>query len=147
VSKSDRIELTSDGVRDHLTGALAPARFLEIVRAELSMANRESRVVTLISIRLAEPSSSEVEDALILFATSTASLLRTGDQCGRISEYGFWILLRGDQESSRVAAERFLAPHNADQWIIDYCESEPGEDIKNLLRRMDAIHFTNNFKK
>ena len=145
MSKSDqigRIELTSDGVRDQLTGALAPARFLDILRAELSMANREGRIITLISIRLADPTCSGVEDSLILFAASTASLLRTGDQCGRISEFGFWILLRGDQESSLIAAERFFAPHDEQQWSIDYCESEVGEDIKNLLRRMDAIHFT-----
>ena len=86
--------------------------------------------------------SSGVEDSLILFAASTASLLRTGDQCGRISEFGFWILLRGDQKSSMIAAERFFAPHDDQQWNIHYCESEVGEDIKNLLRRMDAIHFT-----
>ena len=143
-----RIELASDGLVDSLTQALAPARFLEILRTELSMAAREGRKITLISARLREiPSSDEntvdhAELILYRFAQDLQKKLRAGDHCGRISEMGFWIMVRGDEEAARKAAPRLINREDEELWRFEFCESEVGESIKNLLRRMDAIHFT-----
>ena len=157
------IEFSSDGVSDSLTDALAPARFHEYLTGELSMANRELRTITLISLRISmdsirqEPLDSgekqkpirEVESIhqnLKLLSTSIRRLLRGGDQIGRISEDGFWILIRGDISAAEIACERFMREVGEstwrEMWRIRYCESEVGEDIRNLLRRMDQIHFT-----
>jgi len=143
-----RIELASDGLVDSLTQALAPARFLEILRTELSMAAREGRKITLISARLREiPSSDEnavdhAELILYRFAQDLQTNFRGGEHCGRISEMGFWIMVRGDEEAARKAAPRLINREDEELWRFEFCESEVGESIKNLLRRMDAIHFT-----
>ena len=55
----DQIEFTSDGTRDSLTGALAPARFLEVTRRELAIGVREGRAITLISVRFMAPELGE----------------------------------------------------------------------------------------
>ena len=155
-SAPKRLELRSDGLVDSLTGAMAPERFLEILTNELRMAAREARLITLISIRLNEHLNSDLqptgqieEQELLLtqLASAIQSQLRAGDHCARISESGFWILIRGDGDSARRAAPRLLSQSTAgvgDEalWRVEFCESEAGESVKNLLRRMDAIHFT-----
>ena len=145
----DQIEFTSDGTRDSLTGALAPARFLEVTRRELAIGVREGRAITLISVRFMAPELGEngnqsnysIEDQLKNFTEFIQPLLRTGDQIGRISEDGFWILIRGDEGSAHRAIERFQSSGVEGNWRFRLCESQKGEDIKNLLRRMDLIHF------
>jgi len=157
------IEFSSDGVTDSLTDALAPARFHEYLIGELSMANREQRTITLISLRILidsmrqEPLDSgekqgpagEVESIhqnLKHLSTTIHRLLRGGDQIGRISEDGFWILIRGDINAAEIACERFMQEVGEstwrEMWRIRYCESDVDEDIRNLLRRVDQIHFT-----
>ena len=146
----EKLELTNDGAVDALTGAVAPERFLAILTNELRMAARERRVITLISIRLMEQQLEESieEQALLLIrlASEIRPRLRAGDYCARISESGFWILIRGDGESARKAAPRLIGEANLGvaqegRWRVEFCESEAGESVKNLLRRMDAIHF------
>ncbi len=150
-SSQKSLELQSDGLFDSLTGALAPERFLEILASELRMASREHRQITLISIRLSEEQLTRQIDEQELLLTQLAGKirdqLRAGDYCARISETGFWILIRGDGESARKAAPRLIGQStdglvNELLWRVEFCESESGENIKNLLRRMDAIHFT-----
>jgi hypothetical protein len=51
-------------------------------------------------------------------------------------------MVRGDEEAARKAAPRLINREDEELWRIEFCESESGENIKNLLRRMDAIHFT-----
>lgn len=156
------IEFSSDGVTDSLTDALAPARFHEYLIGELSMANREQRTITLISLRISmdsrrqEPLDSgekqrpagEVESIhqnLKLLSINIRRLLRGGDQIGRISEDGFWILIRGDINAAEIACERYMREVGEstwrEMWRIRYCESEVGEGITLLVRRMDALHF------
>lgn len=151
------IEFSSDGVSDSLTDALAPARFHEYLTGELSMANREKRTITLISLRISmssirpeDPKLAEaiesIHQNLKLLSTSIRHLLRGGDQICRISEDGFWILIRGNESAAEIACERFMHAVGEstwrEMWQIRYCESEVGEEIRNLLRRMDQIHFT-----
>ena len=83
----------------------------------------------------------EIEVLLYNFADHLLSQLRAGDHCGRISESGFWAMIRGDEESARRAAPRLMSDADEALWQIDFCESEDRETIKNLLRRMDALHF------
>jgi GGDEF domain-containing protein len=135
---------------------MAPERFLEILTNELRMAAREDRLITLISIRLIDhhnsdhqPNEQIEEQELLLtrLASAIQSQLRAGDHCARISETGFWILIRGDGDSARKAAPRLIGQSGlgvGDEALlrVELCESEAGESVKNLLRRMDAIHFT-----
>jgi hypothetical protein len=151
------IDFSSDGLTDSLTDALAPARFHELLIGELTMANREQRKITLISLRLLRgsieseglDSAKEVERIhleLQSLSLQVRRLLRGGDQIGRLSEDGFWILIRGDIRSAEIACDRFMLEMGEsmlrDLWQVRYCESEVGEELRNLLRRMDQIHFT-----
>jgi len=87
-----------------------------------------------------------IHQNLKLLSTNIRRLLRGGDQIGRISEDGFWILIRGDINAAEIACERYMREVGEstwrEMWRIRYCESEVGEEIRNLLRRMDQIHFT-----
>jgi GGDEF domain-containing protein len=164
--RNSEIEFLSDGVNDSLTDALAPARFHEYLTGELSMANRERRTITLISLRLASislrlaspaspgdsmrsapyDSAEKIHHELKILSSDIRRLLRGGDQIGRISEDGFWILIRGDLNAAEIASHRFMREVGEstwrEKWRVRYCESEVGEEIKSLLRRMDQIHFT-----
>jgi len=87
-----------------------------------------------------------IHQNLKLLSINIRRLLRGGDQICRISEDGFWILIRGDISAAEIACERFMHEVGEstwrEMWQIRYCESEVGEEIRNLLRRMDQIHFT-----
>lgn len=154
-SEAERIEFESDGRIDSLTHALAPASFQDLLANEFSISKREGRVITLISVRLLDfpranlardvHDADEDIDQLKKFVESTAPVLRTGDAIGRISEDGFWILIRGDRKSAEKARERFSEVVDASQWRWEYCASqvrEVGEDFRAFLRRMDSVHFT-----
>jgi GGDEF domain-containing protein len=151
VAGSERIEFISDGERDLLTDALAPSRFLSYLKSELSIARRERRAITVVSVRAmgdlsvgSNSVSGELELKLKKFVEVVAPLLRAGDHLGRISEDGFWMLIRGNRIDAEKALHRFsgtLADLNEGEWRIRYCESELEDQIENLLRRVDAIHF------
>ena len=102
------------------------------------------------SIRLEDRESAEaiesIHQNLKLLSTNIRRLLRRGDQIGRISEDGFWILIRGNKSAAEIASDRFMRQVGESMWRemrqVSYCESEVGEEIRNLLRRMDQIHFT-----
>ena len=135
------IEFESDGVWDSLTGALAPARFQEILEDEIAIAVREGRRITLISLHLNLQSDVDLLAALKEFATALSPLMRRGDYLARISEYGFWILIRGDVEAAKIGFARVAKEIDVSIWRVHFCEAEVGEEMKNLLRRMDLIHF------
>ena len=161
-----RVEFESDGVSDSLTGVLAPARFLSILRNELHVAAREKRAVTVISIRLTamQPSASHStelladplrgasdvslhEELLKSFAHQLSTLIRSGDYCARISEDGFWLFTRGDIRSAQIATTRYLFDLDPADWSLAFYESmagqsDTGESMRQLLQRMDALHFT-----
>ena len=42
---TERVEFESDGLRDSLTGTLAPARFMELLEQEIQVADREKRSI------------------------------------------------------------------------------------------------------
>lgn len=135
------IEFESDGVWDSITGALAPARFLEILEDEIAIAGREGRTITLISLHLHLQSDIDLVAALKEFATALSPSMRRGDYLVRISEYGFWFLIRGGIEAAKIALARVSNEIDLTIWRVQYCEVVVGEDMKNLLRRMDLIHF------
>jgi GGDEF domain-containing protein len=166
-----RVEFESDGVRDSLTGVLAPASFLEILGNELHVAAREKRAVTVISIRLTamqpvltQTSASHraeiptdpikyqsdvalYEELLKSFAHQLSTLIRRGDYCARIAEDGFWVLTRGDICSAQIATKRYLLELDPMDWSLAYHQSNAGqsdtaESMRQLLQRMDALHFT-----
>ena len=146
-----RVEFESDGLVDSLTHALAPARFQEILQSELSKADRAHLKIAVISAKnksfeisshdSEKNRTKEVEVELKCFAEIVSSLLRSGDEIGRISEDGFWILIHGDRQAAERAIGRFTELIHQADWHLNICESESGESIKNLLRRVDLIHF------
>lgn len=84
----------------------------------------------------------EIEEELKSFAETISGLLRSGDEIGRLSEDGFWILIHGEGAAAQRAVRRFGESINQESWELQICESENSDSVKNLLRRMDAIHFT-----
>lgn len=140
------IEFASDGERDSLTGVLAPARFLEIVASELQISRRESRKITLISIKcickVERGGATLIEGLLLNFAQVATALMRRGDRCGRVAEDGFWILIRGDRSSADRFIARLFTELDETDWSTESIEIDEADDMKNLLRKMDLIHFT-----
>jgi len=173
--EGDVIEFSSDGVRDSLTGALAPARFNELLQSELAMANRDQRLITVLSLRLKNISTKTsvqrdrdlIHQLLKSMADHLSPLLRSGDQLCRISEDGFWILMRAHLSDATTASKRLFpngfevdpglsssaslassaspsTSRSLDQgvWRLQYCESEPGESLSSWIQRIDHCHFS-----
>ncbi len=141
---TERVEFESDGLRDSLTGTLAPARFMELLEQEIQVADREKRSITIISLRLASCGHHAERDGELLksLASHLVRVIRTGDHCARMAEDGFWVIARGDRSAAEIAVSRYLNELEPEQWRVEICEVLDGEKRRNLLRRIDALHFS-----
>lgn len=139
----EAIEFESDGQRDSLTGLLAPLRFIEILTHEISLAIREDRALTLISLRLQNFgfTSDHDEARILILATEIREKIRAGDHCARMAEDGFWVLARGEIIAAQIASTRYLDGIEASDWRLRFCEVIRGERCASVLHRMDGLHF------
>ena len=111
------IDFRSDGVRDSLTESMSPSLFQENLQREFATAIRESRELTIASIVLSPENFGTVaqfHEALIAIAFTLSDGLRGGDFFARVSDAGFWVLLRTDEVGAANVIRRLDLPRHDD---------------------------------
>ena len=136
------IEFESDGIADSLTSSMAPALFHENLKREISTADREGRELTIVSV-LVDPenylSAGEYQESLVALAFALEKNLRGGDFFARISDCGFWILLRTDEETAAAVVDRLDLPRRDELTIKLAARKLSG--YAEWIDRIDQLHF------
>jgi GGDEF domain-containing protein len=136
------LEFQSDGVTDSLTSSMAPALFHENLKREVATAGREGRELTLVSITVQPDnflSCGEFQESLIALAFHLEKGLRGGDFFARISDCGFWILLRTDEEKAKGVIDRLDLPRRNELSIK--LAARKLSDYAQWITRVDQLHF------
>ncbi len=136
------LEFQSDGVTDSLTSSMAPALFHENLKREVATAGREGRELTLVSITVQPDnflSCGEYQESLIALAFQLEKGLRGGDFFARISDCGFWILLRTDEEKAKGVIDRLDLPRRNELSIK--LAARKLSDYAQWITRVDQLHF------
>jgi GGDEF domain-containing protein len=136
------LEFASDGVQDSLTLSMAPALFHENLKREISTAMRESRKLTMVSLVLemkSFQSIAEYQTTLIEIAHLLKMSLRAGDFFARISDQGFWILLRIDIEGAHLVIDRLELPRK-ESLRVNFLAREY-LNYSEWVERLDLLHF------
>ena len=137
------IEFKSDGVTDSLTSSMAPALFHENLKREIATASRESRELTIVSAVLNLEnylSAGEYQESLIALAFALEKKLRGGDFFARISDCGFWILLRTDEATAAGVIDRLDLPRREELTIRLAARKLSG--YKEWIEQIDQLHFS-----
>ena len=136
------VEFQSDGSADSLTASMSPALFQENVKREIATAAREVRELTMVALAL-EPadfaSIANFQEALIEIAFALKSGLRGGDFFARISDSGFWVLLRTDESGAAAVIDRLDLPHHDNLTIHIVARKYSG--YEEWIERIDQLHF------
>lgn len=154
------IEFRNNGLIDSLTQTLAPELFQENLKRDIATSQRGGTPLAIICINLVQSESKEqvpgyylslLEESLIKWAFEIESNIRGGEYFSRISESGFWILIRGEQVAADIARERIVSSISGylPQQIIEFgfafkssCVSyQLGESLYNYIQRVDLVHF------
>ena len=136
------IEFQSDGLRDSLTQAMSPELFHQNLKREIASAKRGGDELVIVSLRLAPkgfPSVAAFQEALIKIAFALSSGLRGDDFFGRLSDAGFWLLLRTRELDADGIMQRLQLPHN-DQ-ITSSVIARGGLDYLEWIQKVDLAHF------
>ena len=135
------LEFSNNGLIDSLTHAPAPAVFLSSLSREHAGASRDSRTLSILSIRPTN-SSTLTELQLISMARTIVSHLRSGEFFSRISEDGYWIAVRGDKSSASKLSERILGQSLKGKWRTSIIECAPSQSLEKWLSLSDQTHFS-----
>lgn len=136
------LEFANDGVRDSLTGAMAPALFHQALLREIASADREARELVIASVRIrpaANTSMAGLAQELIALAFLVKSHLRGGDFFSRISDTGFWLLLRTDQTGAAHVIDRLNLSHRTE--VETALISRSTDTYEQWIARIDQSHF------
>ena len=136
------LEFKSDGLVDSLTLSISPFLFHENLKREISVASREARELTIVSITLdfeGYESIADIQENLIEIAHLLKRELRGGDFFARISDCGFWILLRTDQMSAELVLQRLDLPRR-ENLTINFA-ARKFSDYGEWIKRVDLLHF------
>ena len=124
---------------------MAPELFYENLRREIAASNREQKSLTIISIvvpqrKLSIESETEFQFAerLIKIASKIDLGTRADEYFSRISENGFWILIRGRAANAQIAVKRAELDPDIQ---VDIIEREEGETLLQWIHRVDLVHF------
>ncbi len=139
------LEFRNNGIIDSLTGAMAPALFYENLHREISAADRDRRTLSIISIVVVRRKLGEGEELdaplserIIKITSLIDHGMRADEYFSRISEDGFWVLIRGTKENALMAIKRAeLDPDIR----IEVVEREEGESFRSWVSRVDRVHF------
>jgi GGDEF domain-containing protein len=128
--------ISHDGRHDSLTNLLAPPLYYQEMARELARFQRNA--IELCAIRLELPTTSTV-DEIVEFADALTNSARAEDLIGRIGEFEFALLVRGDL----TVVEKFIARIDIDLEISYACVApKAGEVTLELLNRLDQIELT-----
>lgn len=150
-----KIYFENDGEIDLLTGAIAPARFNQIVKREIDLSKRSKGKLAIISIVLPSQNliknitiESDINQQALIVEESLIELhfkikrdLREVDCICRVSKLGFWILAKIAAESdSQILVERVkaLIPQESSVSVINYT---PGDLQLQWYEKIDQQHF------
>ena len=139
------LERRNDGVSDALTLTMAPQLFHHNLKRELAAAQREARDLSVLAINLKPEAFTDLADfsqALISLAFLLRSEQRGGDFFARISDGGFWAVLRtGPEHDREVAAviERLALATRTD--LDYYIVARKQGSYDEWISRLDLIHF------
>jgi|APCry1669193181_1035450.scaffolds.fasta_scaffold180684_2 GGDEF domain-containing protein len=137
------VEFRSDGMTDSLTTSMSPALFVENVKREIATAAREARELTMVTVALAPTGFKSLaiyQEALIAIAFAIQDGLRGGDFFGRISDSGFWILLRTDESGAAGVINRLDLPHHGNLEIHTVARRYSG--LSEWIERIDQLYFS-----
>ena len=136
------VEFQSDGLRDSLTLAMAPELFYENLKREIAATKRSAQELVIVSLvlRSAEFSLATVfQERLIEIAFALRTGLREEDFFARISDAGFWVLLRAEEKAVPAIIKRWNLPY-PDQISIDVL-ARADLNYQEWTRRVDHSHF------
>ena len=136
------VEFQNDGVSDSLTSSMAPALFHEALKREIAAAKRDQRELAVLTIALRPdnfPSVALFQEGLIKVAFALTQELRGGDFFARISDRGFWTLLRTSENNGQLVLGRLdLAGQlSLETQIVARNEDE----YSQWIRRIDHLYF------
>lgn len=138
------LEFENDGRIDLLTGVMAPKPFMDGLAREMEIGRRETRSLSILSVRAKLENFSELsllEAAIQSTAKNLLSQLRTGDLLTRISDIGFWLMLRTSAGGAASASARLTEGVVMADWRVEVISSERHELLHGLIQRLDSIHF------
>ena len=136
------VEFQSDGLRDSLTQAMSPELFHQSLKREIASAKRAGHELIIVSLRLSPEgfvSVAAFQEALITIAFALRTGLRGDDFFGRISDAGFWLLLRTPELDATGILERLQIPH--DDQITRSVVARAGLDYPEWIQEVDLVHF------
>ena len=136
------LEFKSDGLVDSLTLSISPYLFHENLKREISVASREVKELTIVSLALdveSFTSLAELQENLIEIAHHLRGALRGGDFFARVSDCGFWILLRSDQSGAELVMQRLDLPRR-ENLTINFA-ARKFSDYSEWVKRVDQLHF------
>jgi GGDEF domain-containing protein len=136
------VEFQSDGVADSLTLTMAPALFHENLKREIANAKRENRDLAVLSIVLRPDrftTVAEFQEGLIALAFALRTSLRGGDFFARISDCGFWVLLRTAELDADLIVKRLDLPRHDD--LESYIVARKYDEYTQWIERLDQLHF------
>ncbi len=136
------VEFRSDGLTDSLTQSMSPALFHEALKREIASAKRDQRDLAVLALSLRTENfdtTAEFEEALIQIAFALRMGLRGGDFFARISDNGFWVLLRTDEINVQSIINRLDLPHHDD--LQSYIVARKYAEYTEWIEEIDRIHF------
>ena len=143
--RSPLIEFRNDGLKDSLTKSPAPAIFLTALEREFSSAMRDKRAMTIISFVSASPSTIHADISGL--ARALKKSCRSSEPYSRISEDGFWVLIKAGHDSAEKFIERVYSEPElflmepAKRWHSKIIEHKPDEALDKWIARVDRAHF------
>jgi GGDEF domain-containing protein len=136
------VEFLNDGITDSLTQTMAPGLFYDNLKREFARAEREIQELAVLSLSLsphAFESLSRYEQALIEIAHDLRSQLRGGEFFARISDNGFWILLRSNEVEAEKVMKRLHVPYS--DRLTHFVLAREHDHYVDWIQKMDALHF------
>lgn len=136
------IEFRSDGAKDSLTSCMSPALFHEALKREIAAAKRDERELAILTIALRPEefaSLSQFQEELINVSFALEQGLRGGDFFARVSDRGFWALLRTAASNGQLVVDRLDLPrhHSLTTTIV----ARKYDEHMEWIERVDQLFF------
>ena len=136
------VEFKSDGVSDSLTQSMAPALFHEALKREIAAAKRDQRELAVLTIALRPDNFASVarfQEGLIKVAFELSQELRGGDFFARISDRGFWALLRTSGNNGQLVLDRLGLAR--DESLETQIVARKDDEYPQWIERIDQLYF------
>lgn len=136
------VEFRNDGSTDSLTQSMSPALFHEALKREIASAKRDERELAILTIAVRPEDFSSVanfQEELIQVAFALREGLRGGDFFARISDRGFWALLRTSELNAQVVVDRLDLPRRDS--LVRQVVARKYDELSEWIERVDLLYF------